>query len=165
MNKRTLHVAFATKNRERISGGLEDAERLALYVVDAEDVVSGGVLCFDSTTAQKKKCADRQRIAPGYTRCGGKKLVDSAPEDREIQARVQALQQASVRVLVVQSSLHGLTALELKKVGIFPVCVDKQEFIGAVLARLQEMLRMDTPLWMEHRVETVSANLIEGFSF
>lgn len=165
MVRRTLHVAFVTKNRERIYGGLEDAERIALYVVDAEDAADAGTISFDPACQQKKKCTDEMKILPGYTRCGGRKLAESMPEEREIQARVLALQEASVKVLVVQSALHAITAIELKRAGIFPVRVEKQEFIGAVLMRLQEMLRLDTPLWMERRINASVDDSLKGFSF
>jgi len=68
---------------------------------------------------------------------------------REIQQRVSRLD--GISMLVVRKSLHAYSALALRQAGVFPVCVDRQELIGAVLARVQDLLCLGTPLWMERR--------------
>jgi hypothetical protein len=162
MNKGYLVVAFATFSKERVDASFEEARELAVYQVDEEEVLQLQSIHFVATQkklhSEIKPCAEVER-----TRCGGRKVIASGPDAVDVARRVRLL--ADVSILVVQRAVHPYTALGLKQAGIFTVQLQKTEFIGAVLSKLQELIRLGTPRWMQVRMKNQAVEQAKGQGF
>ena len=165
MRDRSLIVAFATLTRERVDEGFERAEKLAVYQVKEEEVIS-----LDSIVlSESAKCGSGVLGKPKAdfvpTRCGGRKMLSHAPDQEEIRRRVAKLKE--VAVLVVQKEIDTFSAISLNEAGIFAIQLRRPEFVGAVLARIQDLLRLDTPGWMEVRLQkaAVRQHKYAGYCF
>jgi hypothetical protein len=120
------------------------------YEVDAQSARSLGVHYFRSSGRLRSGQSEKQKSCAASTKCGGKKQGEDTVDQSEILDRVSSLN--GVSILVVNRALHAYSALALKEAGIFPIQVESPEFIGVVIAHLQEMLRSDTPLWLRRTV-------------
>jgi len=151
MRERFLRVAVATVDRECIEGSFEAAERFVVYEIDAVQIRNLKEVEFAAAVRRREACSRKPKEHTTNTRCGGRKVVMEAPDEREIQSRVKGLD--GISVLVVDKQLHAYSVMELNKHGVFTVQIDRQRLIGAVLSNLQSLLQSGTPGWMEVRLK------------
>lgn len=144
---RWVRVAFATRNRTQVNVGFEHATEIAVYEVSSTEAREVDVLTF------RVSAADASGAAAGQGRggkcgqgCGGGKRHEESINEPEIIEKVDSL--VGVSVLIVNETLHAFSALELNHARVFTIKVDNPENICDVIARLQEMLRGEPPLWL-----------------
>lgn len=147
LNNSWVGVAFATRNRTQVNVGFEQATEIAVYEVGSTEAREVDVLTFRASAADESgAAASKDRDRKCGQGCGGGKRHEESINEQEIIEKVDSL--AGVSVLIVNETLHAFSALELNHARVFTIKVDNQENICDVIARLQEMLRGEPPLWL-----------------
>lgn len=148
-NDRWVKVAFATRDKKHVNVGFEQAAQIVIYEISSLDARIADVLTYSvaaKETAAQAGTGAQGQCGKGSGGCGGGAKKDEAINEEEVTAKVASLAGASV--LIVNKTLHAFSALALNHAKIFTVKVDEPEEIGNVIARLQEMLAGEPPLWL-----------------
>lgn len=178
-NDRRLKAAFATGNKKQVNAGFELATQIAVYEIGATEAQELDVIAYRSATQKtaepaamhgqngqsgegcgggkgKRDGSGKGKKAGGC--CGGSK-PENAVNQEEIAERVASL--AGVSVLFVNKTLNAYSVIKLGKARIFTVKVDNPENISDVIARLQEMLAGNPPLWLRRHLIGGDAEMAE----
>jgi len=161
MEGKIARIALVTKTGEKVDTGFEQTSLVLVYEVSPLGAKEVAVHHFSNpafVVAESKGpgggggCGGGKKSGQCGTEkksggCGGDKKKDPVLIKAEIDARVNVL--ADVSVLFTQKSLNAYSALALNACKIFSVKVDKEEAIGDLVARIQEMLLWDPPLWLK----------------
>lgn len=148
---RLVKIAFATGDRKEVNASFEQARQIVVYEVTTTRVRACDAITYrgaDPHASSLPGTSGRNGKGGGGGGggcCGGKKKQESINEE-EIDNKVASL--AGVSVLFVNKTLNAYSVLVLNNARIFTVKVDGHRNIPEVVARLQEMLRGDPPLWL-----------------
>ena len=161
-----VKVAFATDNGTHVDVGFEQATQIATYEITSTEAQELKLLTYRSATerATTVEGGNGKRGGGGGKGgggCGGggkgKKAggcADAKPEDEvnklEIIEKVASLDDVSV--LFMNKTLNAYSVIELGQSRVFSVKVDGTKEIAEVIARLQEMLATDPPLWLRRHL-------------
>jgi hypothetical protein len=145
-----LKVAFATSNRERVDEGFEQAKKIAVYEVGVDCARSVSTYTFGYSRKRPTKCEQQKHDGSASAKYNTRKRCPDRCNEEEIARRIAALD--GVSVLVINKDLQAHSVLALKQTNIYPIKVDNPEFIGVVIAQLQELMKLDAPLWLRRNI-------------
>ncbi|MDR3746073.1 MAG: hypothetical protein P4K80_08090 [Acidobacteriaceae bacterium] len=145
-----MKVAFATSNRERVDGGFEQAKKIVVYEVGVSCARSVSTYTFGSSRKRTTKCEQQEHDNSSSTKYKIRRRCPDRCNEEEIARRIATL--GGVSVLVIHKDLQAHSVLALKHANIYPIKVDDPEFIGVVIAQLQELMKSDAPLWLRRNI-------------
>lgn len=138
-------VAFASSTGERVDIGIEDKGKILVYEV----------------SCTKAKILKTYFFRKGIRSVGKGRPRKSLPTQEEIIGlegdALAALQERyailkDIPVLVVYKDLPTEYVMLAKEDKMYPVKVERKEFIGVVILRLQELLKENRLLWVRRSV-------------
>ena len=151
-----VKAAFATGDKIRINAGFEQARQIVIYEVSTLGARECDVMAYKSGAGWPGTHGKNGKCGPGGGGgCGGGKKKEEPIDEGEILSKAASL--AGTSVLFVNKSLHAFSALALNDARIFTIKVDEPREIAEVIARLQEMLRANPPLWLRRAMIGVDA--------
>jgi len=169
-----VKVAFATGNGTHVDVGFEQATQIATYEISSTDAQELRLMTFCAATEKVTAPVGTPDLSGkrgggcgggkgkgGGGGCGGggkgKKsggCADAKPEDevnkQDIIEKVASL--ADVSVLFINKTLNAYSVIELGQSRVFSIKVDGTKEISEVIARLQEMLGSEPPLWLRRHL-------------
>ena len=180
-----VKVAFATGDGKQVDVGFEQATQIATYEISSTDAQELRLIAYRAATEKATALAEGPSLSGKHGggcggRGGGKNngggcgggggkgkkaggCADAKPEDevnkQDIVEKVASL--AGVSVLFVNKTLNAYSVIELGQSRIFTVKVDGSKEISEVIARLQEMLESDPPLWLRRHLIDTDAKIEE----
>jgi len=158
---RLVKAAFATKDKILINAGFEQARQIVVYEISTTGARECDVMSYQNGTGWPEAHGRNGKCGPGGGGgCGGSKKKEEPINESEIVSKVASL--AGISVLFVNKSLHAFSGLELNEARIFSIKIDDEKMIVDVVARLQEMLRGDPPLWLRRTLIGEDAP-VEGY--
>jgi len=152
-NDRLVKAAFATTDMLQVNAGFEEANRIVVYEISTVGARECDAMTYHAVQLNVVRVPgtlgrNGKSGSGGGGGCGGGKKNEESINEKEIVGKVASL--TGVSVLFVNKTLNAYSVLALNEARIFTVKVDDQREIADVIVRLQEMLRGDPPLWLQH---------------
>ncbi len=170
---RRVKAGFATGNGKQVDASFELASQIAVYEIGATEAQDLGSISFrtaaqgplTSTEAHGRNGRRGEGCGGGKGKgggcggagkgkraggCGQDTKLEDLVDRQEIVEKVASLD--GVSVLFVNRTLNANSVLELSRARIFTVKVDSPKEIAEVIARLQEMLVGNPPLWLRRHL-------------
>jgi hypothetical protein len=163
-----VRLAFVTESGEKVDTGFEIASEIVVCEVTPEASHEVAVLRYEIPAlirasgmgggcgAKKDPCGGEKKSGG----CGGGKKKEDVLDENAVENRIQALNGAAV--LFTLKTLHAYSALALNHAKVFSVKLDEPQYIADIIQRVQEMLALNPPLWLQRSLYTEQQKEIIG---